>query len=98
LFRDDKLCDVILKSSDGKEINAHKCLLVSHSEYFERMFIGDFIESKQNIIHIKNISYEAMQHLIDFMYTGVLVKLNEDNVDVMIFIHINGTTDITVIP
>lgn len=49
------------------------------------MFSGKFLESNQNVVHIKDINNEVMHHLIDFIYTGILVTLDEDNVEVLIF-------------
>ncbi|XP_022176810.1 kelch-like protein 17 isoform X2 [Myzus persicae] len=83
--KDGTLYDITLKSTDGNEIRAHKCVLVSNSEYFEKMFIGRFQETTQDVIQIKDISSEVLQNLIDFMYTGVLVQINQDNIDEMLF-------------
>ncbi|XP_060863406.1 kelch-like protein 17 isoform X2 [Metopolophium dirhodum] len=76
--------DVTLKSTDGKEIHAHKCVLASQSEYFERMFIGGFKETTQDVIQINDISSDVLKIVIDFMYTGELVPIEEDNVEEML--------------
>jgi len=85
-FRGDTVWDVTLKSADGKELHAHKCVLASQSEYFERMFIGGFRETTQDVIQINDISGDVLNNIIDFMYTGVLVKIEQDNVEVMIYL------------
>lgn len=86
LFRDGNSgWDVTLKSSDGVEIHAHKCVLASQSEYFERMFTGGFIESTQDVIQIYDISGRILNDIIDFMYTGLMVTIAKHNVEVMIF-------------
>lgn len=85
LFRGDIAWDVTLKSTDGDEIHAHKCVLASQSEYFERMFVGGFREATQDVIQMNNISSVILNNIIDFMYTGVLVKIEKNNVLVMIF-------------
>jgi len=85
LFSGDIAWDVTLKSADGKEIHAHKCVLSSHSEYFESMFIGGFKETTQDVIQINDISGDVLKNVIDFMYTGELVTIEEDNVEVMNF-------------
>ncbi|KAL4122913.1 hypothetical protein QTP88_015164 [Uroleucon formosanum] len=72
--------DVTLKSTDGDEIHAHKCVLASQSEYFERMFVGGFREATQDVIQMNNISSVILNNIIDFMYTGVLVKIEKNNV------------------
>ncbi|KAL5244905.1 hypothetical protein ACI65C_012315 [Semiaphis heraclei] len=83
--KDGILCDVIIKSQDGNEIPAHKCVLVSNSEYFDKMFIGPFKETTQDVVQINGISSNALKNLIDFMYTGELVTIGSDNIDEMIY-------------
>jgi len=85
LFRGDIAWDITLKSADGKEIHAHKCVLASQSEYFETMFIGGFKETTQDVIQINDISSDVLKNVIDFMYTSELVPIEEDNVEVMNF-------------
>jgi len=88
LFREGKKYDVILKTSDGNEIYAHKSILASASEYFEKMFGGGFQESTQDVIEIKDISIDVLNCLIDFIYTKELDTINSDNAEVMIFLFI----------
>lgn len=85
LFSGDIAWDITLKSADGKEIHAHKCVLASQSGYFESMFIGGFKETTQDVIQINDISGDVLKVVIDFMYTGELVTIEEDNVEVMNF-------------
>jgi len=85
LLRGDTEWDVTLKSTDGEELHAHKCVLASQSEYFESMFAGGFRETTQDVVQINDISGVILKNMIDFMYTGVLVKIEEDNALVMIF-------------
>jgi len=91
MFRDGTLCDVTIKSQDGNEMRAHKCVLVSNSEYFDKMFIGPFKETTQDVVQINGISSNALKNFIDFMYTGELVKISSDNIDVIIFLFITQT-------
>jgi len=87
LFRNDNgVWDVTLKSSDGVEMHAHKCVLASQSEYFEKMFTGGFLETTQDVIQIYDIRGRTLKNIIDFMYTGLLVSIGEHNVEVMIFL------------
>ncbi|XP_001945780.1 kelch-like protein 3 [Acyrthosiphon pisum] len=80
----DTVWDVTLKSPDGIEIHAHKCVLASQSEYFESMFIRGFKEATQDVIQINDISSDVLKKVIDFMYTGELVTIEEDNVEEML--------------
>lgn len=82
------MCDVTLKTEiDGEEIHAHRCVIASNSEYFEKMFVGGFKESNQKLIIIEGIDHTTLRHLIDFMYSGKLVAIDAENVEVMIFIY-----------
>jgi len=80
------LCDVILKTADGDDgIYAHRCVIASNSEYFERMFIGAEDEGKSTI-RVEGINDDVLRRLIDFMYTGELSTVNADNVEVTVFV------------
>lgn len=94
-FRNEKLCDIILRTIDGDEIRAHKCVLTTYSEYFEKMFNGGFLESNKEVVFIKDISNAVLNDLIDFMYTGKLVTVNGDNVEVIIFLIISTNMVLT---
>ncbi|XP_026810092.1 kelch-like protein 17 isoform X2 [Rhopalosiphum maidis] len=45
------------------------------------MFSGGFVESNKEIVVIKDISNAVLNDLIDFMYTGKLITINDDNVE-----------------
>ncbi|XP_025191893.1 kelch-like protein 17 [Melanaphis sacchari] len=84
LLKEETSCDIILKTTNGNEIHAHKYVLSSCSEYFERMFIGGFVESTKDIIHIKDIDYKILKYLVDYMYTGKLIKITKNNVEAIL--------------
>ncbi len=64
-------CDVILQIND-KTFLAHRKLLASHSEYFAIMFKVDFKESAQETIVIGGVTINAMEQILQFVYTGCL--------------------------
>ena len=74
----DDLCDVTITAGEGK-IRAHKLVLAASSPYFETMFTGDFPESNQSEVTIREVDPEAMETLIEFCYTAT-VKIDESNV------------------
>ena len=76
LRKDGKLCDVTILVGK-KKIPAHKLVLAASSPYFETMFTGDFPESNQSEVAIRDVDAEAMETLIDFCYTSSI----EDKVD-----------------
>lgn len=75
------LCDVIL-IADGMEIPAHKMVLASCSPYFYAMFTG-FEESRQDRITIQGVDFQALQLLVEYVYSSVVV-VTEDNVQVLL--------------
>lgn len=50
------------------------------------MFLSGFQENNQNSIHIRNITNIILENLIKFFYTGTLVKVNINNVEVIFFL------------
>ena len=69
--RDGKLCDVVLEV-EGKTLPAHRLVLASSSHYFYSMFVGDMRESRQDLVHLKDVEYSAMKLLVEFAYTSRL--------------------------
>jgi len=65
-----------------KKIAAHKVILASHSNYFNKMFIGNFKDSE--ILEVKNVEItpNSLELLLDFLYTSQL-KINDSNVQVI---------------
>eukprot|EP00795_Rhopilema_esculentum_P009185 gene9185-16859_t len=66
-----KLCDVELVVGDER-ISAHRSVLAACSPYFYAMFNGELIESKQRVVHLKDVQRDALELLVDFAYTGNL--------------------------
>ena len=73
------LCDVVL-SADGRKFSAHRCILAATSDYFRSMFHRNrFTESAKQEVELHSISSEALEIILETIYTGNL-KLNIDNV------------------
>ncbi|XP_050424050.1 kelch-like protein 3 isoform X2 [Adelges cooleyi] len=80
LRKEKQFCDVKLITEDSKEIWAHKNVLSSNCEYFERMFSGTFKESNLYEVIIKHIPNDVLDDIISFIYTSQLV-ITEQNVE-----------------
>ncbi|KAK3607148.1 hypothetical protein CHS0354_034304 [Potamilus streckersoni] len=80
--RSQQLCDVVLVA-DTTEINAHKVVLASCSQYFFAMFTGDLAEAKADRITLQEIDPKALVQLIDFVYTSE-IHVTEDNVQTLL--------------
>ncbi|XP_029345539.1 kelch-like protein 2 isoform X3 [Acyrthosiphon pisum] len=78
LRKDEVLCDIKLKTDDGRVICGHKVVLSSASPYFHAMFTN-FSEKNQDFVVIRNIDSIALQLLVDFIYFGKII-VTEKNV------------------
>ena len=66
-----KLCDVELIVGDTR-IFAHRSVLAACSPYFYAMFNGELLESKQRVVHLKDVQKDILELLINFAYGGNL--------------------------
>ena len=64
-----QLCDVTLIAGD-RRIAAHRLVLSSASDYFEAMFTHDVIEATQSDVTIQDVDPDALEQLVQYMYTG----------------------------
>ena len=69
LLDDERHWDVTLISNDGGSIGATKFVLSVASPVFERMFLGNFKESKENTVNI-DFHSSTLKFVVKYMYTG----------------------------
>ena len=78
-LRDDNdSCDVILQV-ENKTFPAHRAVLSASSVYFFKMFTVNMKEKQEKLVTFNDISPDAFQTVIDFIYTGD-VTITEDTV------------------
>uniref|UniRef100_H2YUE0 BTB domain-containing protein n=1 Tax=Ciona savignyi TaxID=51511 RepID=H2YUE0_CIOSA len=77
-----KYCDITLVAED-KQFNAHRSILAASSVYFDTMFHSQMSEEFKEVIEIKSVSKQAMQDVVDFIYTNH-VSLSIDNVEAVL--------------
>ena len=65
-----------------KKIAAHKVILASHSNYFNKMFTGNFKDTAFLEVTNVEITPNSLELLLDFLYTSKL-KINDSNVQVI---------------
>lgn len=82
-FRENSVKDVTL-IVNNQPLCAHKKVLASNSDYFDRMFTSSFKERYQDEIelNITDLSFETLSTLIEFFYTSKLT-ITELNVQVI---------------
>ena len=64
-----ELCDVVLIAGQ-RRIPAHRIVLSAASDYFAAMFTSDCREANEKEVLLQNIDSEALNELIQYMYTG----------------------------
>ncbi|XP_073935105.1 inhibitor of Bruton tyrosine kinase isoform X2 [Castor canadensis] len=76
------LCDVTMRSVDGKEFPCHKCVLCARLEYFHSMLSSSWIEASSCAALEMPIHSEILKVILDFLYTDEAVVIKESqNVD-----------------
>lgn len=69
LLTDNKFTDLVFKFKK-RDVHAHKVILVNRSEYFQKMFSHDMVESRTGTITIDDFEPEVFQQVISYIYTG----------------------------
>ncbi|XP_037699224.1 inhibitor of Bruton tyrosine kinase isoform X2 [Choloepus didactylus] len=76
------LCDVTMKSLDGKEFPCHKCVLCARLAYFRSMLSSSWIEASSCAALEMPIRSDTLQVILDYLYTDEAVVIKDSqNVD-----------------
>lgn len=75
-FTEDRYKDVTI-SVKGKEYRAHKNILATRSNVFDKMLSVDMLESKKNHIDITDVDHEPFEEMLYYIYTGKVKNLDE---------------------
>ncbi|XP_005377739.1 PREDICTED: inhibitor of Bruton tyrosine kinase isoform X3 [Chinchilla lanigera] len=76
------LCDVTMKSVDGKEFPCHKCVLCARLEYFHSMLSSSWIEASRCAALEMPIQSDILKVIVDYLYTDEAPVIKESqNVD-----------------
>ena len=78
-YKEQKYCDVILKTSDEQKIQVHRVVLASASRYFDSLFAGKFREAESDEVVLPAVDGSIMNCLIEFAYTGN-IHIDAENV------------------
>ncbi|XP_014238170.1 speckle-type POZ protein A-like [Trichogramma pretiosum] len=70
VFLNEKFSDVLLRTSRGKEIPAHRVVLATASPVFDAMFSHAMLENKSQSVDMVDITYETAIEMLRYMYTG----------------------------
>ncbi|XP_050435394.1 BTB/POZ domain-containing protein 9-like [Adelges cooleyi] len=77
LYLSDKFSDVVL-IVDEERLQAHRAVLASRSEYFGSLLHGNYIESHNSEVNIKEASAFSFKILLEYIYTG---RMSLDNLE-----------------
>ncbi|KFR11508.1 Inhibitor of Bruton tyrosine kinase [Opisthocomus hoazin] len=78
------LCDVTLKSLDGKEFPCHKCVLCARLDYFHSMLSSSWIEASCCSALEMPIHSDILQIIVDYLYTDEALAIKDSqNVEFM---------------
>lgn len=75
-FESAKFSDCVVKVG-GSEINVHKNILASRSEYFDFILTSKQHGPTPNVIEINNFSPKAVKEMIKYLYTGKLPEMDD---------------------
>lgn len=68
--------------NDGREILTHKNILAAQSPVFTTMFSCKLKESRTNECQIQDVSYEAFENFLEFLYTRKIPAINDHILEV----------------
>ncbi|XP_054249200.1 inhibitor of Bruton tyrosine kinase [Indicator indicator] len=71
------LCDVTLKSLDGKEFPCHKCVLCARLDYFHSMLSSSWIEASCCSALEIPIHSDILQIIVDYLYTDEALAVKD---------------------
>lgn len=75
----DQPCDVVLIVKDGREIKAHRRVLSEASPFFGKLLNSDMKETREGVVRLEMFTESVMAATLQFIYTGDLQILAEDN-------------------
>jgi len=70
---------IFIIKEDGRMIHAHRCILISRSEYFRAMLSGPMSEARQNTkAFYVDDSYLTMVRILTFIYSDTIATADEE--------------------
>lgn len=68
----DKFTDFTIKLSDNVSIHVHKLVISVYSKYFSTLLLSSMHESQCNEVNLSVFDTDAVQSIVNYMYTGIL--------------------------
>jgi len=71
-----------VEGNEGEPIFAHKVILTNRSEAFKAMLMTQMSESSMKMITVRDISFDTLYLILEFLYTDVVELTGKNVVDV----------------
>lgn len=71
LLDEEKYTDITFCVS-GSRVHAHRAIVASQSDYFDRLLYGHMKEARSSEITLEETPVDAFRILLRFMYSGML--------------------------
>lgn len=68
---------------EGREVHAHKAILMVRSEYFKAMFGSNMEESSKSVIPLHGVMHDVFVSLLEYIYTGKITCSPATSVDLL---------------
>ena len=75
-YKED-FCDVTLVGNDFKQVTAHKVILASCSEYFNKI-LNNNSKHSHPVLCMEGIDFKDIQNVLDYIYNGEIKIYQED--------------------
>ena len=72
-------CDIVLIVQDGREFKAHRRVLSEANPFFEKLLNSDIKEAQEGVVRLEMFTDSIMTATLQFIYTGDVPILAEDN-------------------
>ncbi|BFF98276.1 kelch repeat and BTB domain-containing protein 4-like [Drosophila madeirensis] len=90
LLENKKFSDCLIVV-EPETFDCHKVILASASEFFERMFLGDFKESKCGQFIVNDVKPKTFKYFLEYIYTYNIKNLNKYNSSILMDLLVVGT-------
>lgn len=80
-WKNEQFCDFMLIAPCGRKLSAHRFVLSAGSPVFSAMLKNDMKEKQEGSVEITDLTYEILEEILNFMYSGKIKKLDYETVD-----------------
>jgi len=83
LLKSQQFADFVIEVGDRK-LRVHKCILAARSIVFAAMLNHDTEEAQKGVLEIKDLDYDVVQEMLNYLYCGRCNRLNELGADLLV--------------